>query len=129
VGTNLESLQRLIDQTMAGDYAAAARELHEDLVVDEPPGLPHGGQWRGRDASGTVKTIIRDHWDQQMGEIQYWEADDAVFSHRDITWTGKRTGKSVGTSVVERFDFRDGKIVCIDVFIDDVQGLIGTLVP
>jgi hypothetical protein len=97
-------------------------------VLDEPPGIPQGGQWHGQDASARVRRVIIGTWDQVMGPIRYWEAADAVFSERQITWTAKSTGKSLSSTVLEMFEFRDAKIARISVYIKDVVGLADTLV-
>jgi len=108
MGEHLEALRRMIDKTMVRDYEERQPSFTPIWSSTSPRGSRTVGEWRGRDASATVKRIILDHWDQDMGSIRYWECDDVVFSHRTIEWKAKTTGKTVTTGVVELFEFTDG---------------------
>jgi ketosteroid isomerase-like protein len=129
MGENLDTLRRLIDKIVAADFEGAQAELHPDLVVDEPPGIPQGGQWHGQDASERVKRLITATWSQKMGPIRHWDCGDIVFANREVEWTARSTGRSVTSSIVETFEFTDGKISRISVYIKDVIGLRDTLDP
>ena len=122
-------LLRMLECFQSGDYAAGTAFLHDDLVVDEPPGLPHGGVWRGKDASATIRDIVVTTWEERVSPLRVWDAEDAVFTYRDCTWTSRRTGRTCASSRIERFEFADGKIWRIDVYIKDVIGLAATLDP
>ena len=122
MGTNVDILRSMLAKVQAGDYAGAEELLHPDLVVDEPESITHGGLFRGRDASRRVKEIIRAIWDQQMGELQTYDCGDAIITRREITWTAKATGKSAPCTAVEFFEFRDGKVARITVYLRDTNG-------
>lgn len=128
MGDNLDTLERLIAKLHAGDHEGALNELHEDLVVDEPTGLPQSGQWRGKDASSSIRKLVASLWDWDMGPMRRWESGDVVFAHRVITWTSKATGKAVTSPQIEMFEFNDGKIARVSVYIQDAAGVAGTLV-
>lgn len=129
VGANAAILRRFLDKIQAGDYAGALAETHPDIVLDEPSALPQGGIFTGRDAPGRVKQIILGIWDQGRGELQTWDSGDVVFMGRDITWTCRATGKSAFCPVLEKFEFRDGMIARITVYVKDEAALLATLKP
>lgn len=124
---NVDILRRMLAAFQAGDYASGERYLHEDLVIDEPESVPHGGIFHGRDASRRVKEVIRAHWDQRMGELELHESGEIVISRRPITWTSRKTGKSAECTAVEFFEFRDGKVAKITVYLSDTARLLATL--
>jgi len=127
MNTNVEILRSMLAKFQAGDYASGEQYLHEDLVIDEPESVPQGGVFRGRDASRQVKEIIRATWEQQMGELQLYESGEIVISRRPIVWTSKKTGKSAECTAVEFFEFREGKVARITVYLRDTQRLMQTL--
>jgi ketosteroid isomerase-like protein len=129
MGKNVDILRSMLAKVQAGDYAGAEKLLHPELVVDEPESITHGGVFKGRDASRRVKEIIRATWDQQMGELQCYDCGDTVITRREITWTSRATGKSAPCTAVEFFDFRDGKIARITVYLRDTKRLMQTLEP
>jgi hypothetical protein len=129
MSANRDALLRMLECFQAGDYAGGTGYLHDDLVVDEPPGLPHGGVWHGKEASATIRDIVVTTWEERVSPLQVWDAGEAVFTYRDCTWTSRQTAKSSSSSRIERFEFSEGKISRIDVYIKDVIGLAATLEP
>jgi len=129
MGANADILKNMLAKFQAGDYVGGEAFLHPELMVDEPESIPHGGIFKGRDASRRVKEIIRATWDQQMGELELWDCGDTVISRREITWISKATGKSAPCTAVEFFEFRDGKVARITVYLRDTKRLMETLVP
>ena len=125
--THADVLRNMLLAFKSGNYAEGERYLHDDLVIDEPHSLPQGGIFRGRDASRRVKEIIRAHWEQQMGELELYESGEIVISRRPIVWTSTKTGKSAECTAVEFFEFRDGKVVSITVYLRDTAQLLATL--
>lgn len=124
---NVDILRSMLAAFQAGDYARGEQYLHEELVIVEPESVPHGGVFNGRDASRRVKEIIRSHWDQRMGELELYESGELVISRRPITWTSKKTGKSADCTAVEFFEFRNGKVAKITVYLSDTARLLATL--
>src|SRR5579872_3520445 len=106
MATNADTLKSMLAKIHSGDYVGAGEYLHPDLVIDEPESITHGGIFRGRDASGRVKQLIRATWDQEMGELEVRECDDVVITRREIVWKAKSTGKSTPCAAVEFFEFK-----------------------
>ncbi len=129
MSVNADVLRRFLDKIQAGDYAGALAETHPDIVLDEPPALPQGGIFTGRDAPGRVKQIILGLWEQERGGLQLWDSGEVVFMGRDITWTCRATGKAAFCPVLEKFEFRDGMIARITVYVKDETALLATLTP
>jgi ketosteroid isomerase-like protein len=129
MSANVEILRSMLAKYQAGDYAAGEQYLHPELVIEEPESITHGGIFRGPDASTRVKQIIRATWDQQMGELELYDCGKLVISRRPIVWIAKTTGKSTACSAVEFFEFRDGKVAKITVYLQDTKRLMETLEP
>ena len=130
MGKNLEIMKKFLARFQSGDWEGACENyVAEDFECHEPPGLPQEGVFRGRDASMQVSHIYRDIWDVSIDDQQYWEAedDDIVFSRYVITWTSKKTGKSVTQPISEMNYFKDGKIAKMEVFHFNPIGLVETL--
>jgi len=129
VGENLDTFWRMTAHFRSGAYLEAQRDLHENLVVDEPPGLPQGGAWHGRDASERIKRLVTNLWDREAGPLGVWDCGDVVMAYREITWTSKQTGKSVVSPQLEMYEFQEGQIIRTTVYIKDVVGVLDTLEP
>ncbi|WP_448584881.1 nuclear transport factor 2 family protein [Thermaurantiacus sp.] len=54
--------RRLYEAAERGDWAAAERELHADLVIHEAASLPYAGTYRGRDALRRLSGLVRGFW-------------------------------------------------------------------
>lgn len=100
----------------------------DDLEIHEPPGLPQQGVFKGRYAPIEISKIYRGIWEFEIGPMEFWEAEDIVFTRYVLSWTSK-LGKSVTQPVVELNYFRDGKIVKMEVFMFNPIGLLATLAP
>lgn len=129
--TNLEIMRRFLETMQAGNPEETChRFLSEDFELHEPPGLPQAGVFRGQEAPIRVGALYRGIWDVTVEHMELWEAaaDDVVFSRYTMTWTAKKTGKSMTQPVVEINRFRDGRLCRMDVYHFDPIGLCATLV-
>lgn len=51
-----------------GDWAAVENFMAEDFVIHEPPSLPYGGEWRGKDALQRLYVHVMGYWTQPSVE-------------------------------------------------------------
>jgi ketosteroid isomerase-like protein len=100
----------------------------DDLVLIEPASLPHGGRHEGIGAFRNVQSAMRELWDQTIEGAEYWLCgDDRAALRIVIRWTARATGRSVTMPMIDLFRFRDGKVVEIEVFLQDTHLLLATL--
>jgi uncharacterized protein len=127
MSANFDLIQLFLKKLRAGDQAGAMSHIHPEVVIDEPGSLPQSGEHRGHEAPLRLRTMITDLWDQENGAEHYLDAGEAVLMQRVVNWRAKRTGKAVRQPVLELYEFRDGMIARITVWIRDTKALAATL--
>jgi ketosteroid isomerase-like protein len=115
-----------------GDPQTTERQLDvfdPEVAVIEPRSLPHGGQHRGLGEYRSLQERMRALWEQRIESAEYWQcADDRVALRIVIRWTARATGRSVVLPMIDLIRFRQGKIVEVEVFLQDTKALLDTLV-
>jgi ketosteroid isomerase-like protein len=100
----------------------------DDVTVIEPLSLPHGGRHRGLDEYRSLQNQMRHLWDQRIEAAEYWLCgDDRVALRIVIRWSARATGRSVVLPMMDMIKFRGGKIVEVEVFLQDTKALLDTL--
>ena len=114
-----------------GDPGTTERQLDvfdPDVTVIEPVSLPHGGLHRGVAAYRLLQEHMRTLWEQRIESAEYWLcATDRVALRIVIRWTARATNRSVVLPMIDMIKFRNGKIIEIEVFLQDTRALIDTL--
>ena len=123
VGTVTELARRFA----AGDGAGAAALFHDDIRIEQPASLPHGGWWSGRDGMAKMGAAFGEHWTRAIADPRISGDEETVAQVTTQTWTSVATGRSATVDVAELFSFRDGLICQIRVFQQDTAALLATL--
>lgn len=117
--------------TSMGDPETTERQMDvfdPQMTVIEPVSLPHGGHHHGRQEYRRLQARMRELWEQQIESAEYWQcADDRVALRIVIRWTARETGRSVVLPMIDLMRFRDGKIIEVEVFLQDTKALLDTL--
>ena len=95
-------LKRCYAAAGARDWDAVAAICSPELVITEPPSLPFGGEYRGRDALHRLFTTVMDYWDNPtvvIDDIIGGDTYGAVLI--TFTMTSKHTGRTFTQTVVE----------------------------
>lgn len=131
MGKNLAIMKEFLERFQTDPRDACDLYLREDFECHEPPGLPQGGIFKGKDAPIRISSIYSGIWDvsYDLDSLECWEPEDGdiVFSRYEITWTSRETGKSLSQPIAEINTFEDGKIRKMEVFHFDAIGLAETL--
>jgi ketosteroid isomerase-like protein len=90
---NVAVVQAFITAFGSGDAETALDQLHDDVQVSEPAGLPIG------------------------------DAGDMAVAHLNLTWTAHSTGASLDTQFCELYTVDGDKITSINVFPKDTKAL------
>jgi ketosteroid isomerase-like protein len=127
----MERLAGIWSPTSMGKPETTEKQLDlfaDSITVIEPVSLPHGGRHRGLDAYRSLQESMVRLWEQSIESARYWQcADDLVALRIVIRWTARSTGKTVLLPMVDMLRFRDGKIVEVEVFLQDTKALLDTL--
>lgn len=95
----------------SGDWDGAEELLSPDLVIHEPPSLPFGGDWTGRDALRRLFARVMGIWESPQVEIESIVGDDVhVVALLRFTMTSKATGRTFTQPVAEVSVIEDGVI-------------------
>jgi hypothetical protein len=100
--TPLEICDAMFARIAAGDWAGLSDLAHEDYVMHEPPELPFGGDWRGRDALARLYTHVWSYWDDVVVERLGVIGDENYFCLLlRMTMTSKLSGNRITQSMAE----------------------------
>lgn len=95
-------VETLYARARAGDWDGVEALLSPDLVIHEPPSLPFGGDWTGRDALRRLFARVMGRWDDPRVEIETIVGDDRhVVALLRFTMTSKVTGRTFTQPVAE----------------------------
>lgn len=135
---NLEAYQRLMKQaefehdiTSERSREAMYENFTEDYEIVEPPSLPHGGVYKGRDEWLKMNEKMRSLWAQKVVPQHTWDLpeDDLIVLYSHMEWTAHSTGKTVSFPAIELLHFRDAKICKVEMFLQDTKIILDTLEP
>lgn len=135
---NLEAFRRLMEQaefehdiTSERSRQAMFAAFTPDYEIIEPPSLPHGGVYKGREEWLKMNEKMRSLWSQKVKPTRIWDVpeDDVIILYSDMEWTAKATGRTVRFPAVEVLHFRDGLICKVEMFLQDTKVILDTLEP
>ena len=94
--------------------------LHDELVVDEPGGLPFSGKYYGPEGFLQLLGKITERLELKLDPvIHYFVADDTVAMRSRMRFTVRSSGDSIEVGLVEIYKVRDGQISGLDVYYKD----------
>ena len=100
--TPLELAHTMLACIDAGDWEGVMAITHEDYVVHEPPELPFGGDWKGKDALIRLFPHVWSYWDDVVVDRLGILSDANYFCLQlRMTMTSKVTGNRISSSLAE----------------------------
>lgn len=110
--TPLEATKAMYDHLAQGDWDAVADFMAEDFVIHEPPTLPYGGDWKGRDALQRLFHHVMGFWDDPEVEwIDLAGGTNHAVALLRMSATARATGTRFTQQVAEVTRFgADGKM-------------------
>ncbi|MDV3127870.1 nuclear transport factor 2 family protein [Mycobacterium sp. 21AC1] len=127
--TDLKSLTEQNRSLIERFYAAGARGdietmmccLADDVVTYEPPYLPFGGEYRGKEALSAIYAAVA-----QVADVTQFKIHDIVVDgDRAVTFGGyPLTDTGQFTRFAEETRLVDGKIAEIRVYYHDAQSMV-----
>lgn len=96
----------------AGDWKGLADLTSDDYVMHEPPELPFGGDWRGRDAMTRLFAHVMGYWNDPVIVREGILGDERQFvAILKMSMTSKLTGNRITQSLAEATRCVDGKMI------------------
>lgn len=99
----------------AGDMVTVASLLHADFSITEPPSLPYAGVYHGPDGFADFAGRFVGMLDIAAleGTGTYVSDSGSIVGEIVIQATHKETGAKIDTTILEKWDFADGKVIRI----------------
>ena len=118
---NHETKSRFVSALFKNDWDAMEPLIHPDLFeLREPAALPYGGIYKGLDGFKKCWELIpqsshkADHLDTL--HTYFTEDPNRIIVELDFRGTRRDTGEKISSTVMEQFEFVDGKISAIVLF-------------
>lgn len=116
-------VHRFQEAFASGGVDAALALVHPDVVVDEPPELPFGGRFMGHDGFRLLVALIGEHANASWQGFEVSSTSTGAVAWMELRFTGRRTGRSVVTTVVERYEVVDDLLHRVDVYYKDPRAV------
>ena len=126
---NMQALMGFVENFLGGNPEAALEFVHADIVAHEPPSLPYGGEWRGKD--GFLGLMQKIHESVKVeatpGGLHEADATDTIVAVYRATFTSHATGAAITMDVSEVYGFTDGLISSANIFYKDSKAFLDEL--
>lgn len=121
---NLDVKKKFVAALAAKDWDEAAKYVHPDFELREPAALPYGGVYKGmsgfRECLEKIPKISHRTERIEILRTYFTQDPDHLFSELDFAGVRVDTGERISSGVVEKFEFRDGKISAIVLYWFDI---------
>lgn len=107
----LDMMREIYAHAGQGAWDRVEAHLSDDLVIHEPPSLPYGGVWRGRDALRRLYAEVMSYWADPSVQVRSIVGDETwAVAILDFSMTSKVTGERFAMPVAEASRAEGGKI-------------------
>jgi ketosteroid isomerase-like protein len=117
---NLECKQKFVEALFVNDWEAMARYVTPDVELREPDALPFGGIHKGLDGFKKCWEMIPkiSHVTERIETHHTYLTANPDHLFVELDFSGKRldNGETISGIVMEKFEFRDGKISAIVLY-------------
>lgn len=108
----------------SGDREGFYDLFSDNCEVIQPPSLPFGGVYRGKEAIRFAFTRVLECWDQvETHKLKFFASGEDVVVHMVAGGVGPDSGKSFWMEILELWRIRDGRIVEMRPFFFDTARL------
>ncbi|MEO6715916.1 MAG: nuclear transport factor 2 family protein [Novosphingobium sp.] len=114
--TNSDIQQRFVAAVFAGDAATLNALCHGEFVLEQGGGMPYGETYRGAEGFLRFLGIFGETLDiEKLEPVRTYECSDPdwLVSEFDLVATVKATGQHYVTTLLERWQFSEGKVINI----------------
>lgn len=111
---NLAVLERFVGAVFSGDGETLQSLCHADFLLHEGSGLSFAGTYPGGEGFLRFLEIFGATLDiERLETLRIYRAEDPdyVIAEMELRATVRETGKAFESSLLERWQFRDGKVI------------------
>ena len=122
---NLAVQERFVAAVLGGDTATLQELADPAMLLTQSAAMPYGGTYEGADGFLRFLGAFADTLEiEHLAPVRVYETADPAFlvSEFDLRSTLKSTGARFDTTLLERWQFRDGKVVDIKPHYFDKPG-------
>ena len=118
-------MRRVYEIAGQGRWEEVEQLLSDELIIHEPPSLPYGGEWCGKDALRRLYAEVMTYWADPSVEVRSIVGDEEwAVALLDFTMTSRATGARFTMPVAEASRSAAGKIVEMRIHYFDTAGLV-----
>lgn len=108
----------------AGDVETAFGLLHPEIVIHEGDGLPYPGEFVGLAGLQTLLGKMMENLEMNINGFEVLAVGEkAVVVALDMTFTSRKSGRTLQMPGVELYSTKDGKVSKIDVYYKDTTSV------
>lgn len=121
---NIKNIDDMYAAVARGDWDRIGSIFSTDIVVTEAPALPYGGTYEGLDGFRQLMERVSETWtDLSLADLRYYADQDDVVASFTLQVTSTATGRGMSMPVIEKWRFRDGKVVSGQIFYYDTHAV------
>lgn len=121
-------VDQLYQDARVADWDVVASVMSDDLVINEPPSLPYGGEWRGRHALRDLFATVMGHWDEPAVVQDSLTSDGTtVVAMVRLTITSRRNGERVTHRIAEVTTVEGEKVTEMRIYYFDTARVLHEL--
>lgn len=126
--TNLELTHKAYEAALRGPYEDFLRLLDDEVRIELPSCLPHGGSYRGKAGARALRSALLGAWSKfDVQVLEYFEGNGAVIAIIQLNGTLKQSGSSVQMKIAEFWRFAAGRVIELSAFYFDTNAVVTAL--
>ena len=99
------------------DFGELAQHFHPDVVLYQDPGLPYGGDWRGRDGMERFLAVMSRTWERfEFGDQEFWFRGSAAVVLTRVSARARATGIELEFPILQHILIRDRQLAEVRPF-------------
>jgi uncharacterized protein len=123
--TNLELTQRAYQAALRGSYDDFLALLDENISLELPSCLPHGGSYRGKSGARQLRERLIGSWNAFDVEVlEYLTGPETVIAIIRLQGTLKGADRGVDMRIAEYWRFRDGLVTELRAYYFDTHAVV-----
>jgi ketosteroid isomerase-like protein len=116
VASNQDVMGQFVTAALSGDGETLKSLCAPGMVLEQGSGMPYRGTYRGGEGFMHFLGVFGETFDiEKLDLVRTYQTDDPdwLVSEFDVRATVKATGAPYATSLVETWQFEDGKVLSI----------------
>jgi uncharacterized protein len=128
MSSNLELTRRAYTAALERPYEEFLALLAEDVRIELPACLPHGGIYRGKDGAQKLRAALLRAWEKfDVQVLEYLQGADTVIAIIQLDGTLAASGAPVRLKIAEFWRYRHGLVSELAAFYFDTHAVVTAL--